>query len=244
MVVEVCADSVASAIAAERGGGARIELCSGLVEGGTTPSVGLMEATRAAVSIPVRVMIRPRGGDFCYDETEFKIMRRDIEIARKAGADGVVLGILDVHGNVDVPRTRQLVELAHPLKVTFHRAFDMTADLFRALEDVHAAGADRVLTSGGERTAMEGQAAIQRLVKQSCGRITIMAGSGIKPENARSLVEATGAKEIHVGLRTPSASPMQYRNPRITLGAVEGKEYQRVSVLEENVAKLCRAIHE
>jgi copper homeostasis protein len=244
VLVEVCADSVASAFAAERGGGARIELCSGLVEGGITPSLGLMEAVRAAVSIPVRVMIRPRGGDFCYDGGEFQVMRRDIEVAKSAGMDGVVLGILDAQGNVDVTRTQQLVELARPMQVTFHRAFDMTADLFRALEEVRAAGADRVLTSGGEQTAMEGQATIQRLMKQSCGRIKVMAGSGIKPENARRLIEMTGAKEIHVGLRSSTASPMQYRNPRITLGAVEGREYQRISVLEENVAKLCRAIRE
>jgi copper homeostasis protein len=244
VLVEVCADSVASAVAAERGGGSRIELCSGLAEGGITPSVGLMEEVRAAVSIRVRVMIRPRGGDFCYDENEFKIMQRDIEAARKAGMDGVVLGILDLNGNVDVNRTRQLAELARPMQLTFHRAFDMTADLFRALEDVREAGADRVLTSGGEQTAMEGQATIQRLVKQSCGRITIMAGSGIKPENARRLIEVTGAKEIHVGLRSSTSSPMQYRNPRIRLGAAEDREYQRVAVLEENVARLCRAIRE
>jgi copper homeostasis protein len=244
VLVEVCADSIASAVAAERGGGARIELCSDLVEGGITPSVGLMEAVRAAVSIPVRVMIRTRGGDFCYDEDEFKIMQRDIAVAKAGGMDGVVLGILDAQGNVDVARTRQLAELARPLQVTFHRAFDMTADLFRALDDVRDAGADRVLTSGGEQTALEGQATIQRLVKQSCGRITIMAGSGIKPENARRLIEMTGAKEIHVGLRSATASPMQYRNPRVTLGAAEGREYQRISVLEENVAKLCRAIRE
>jgi copper homeostasis protein len=244
VLVEVCADSVASAVAAERGGAARIELCGGLSEGGITPSAGLIEMTRAAVSIAIRVMIRPRGGDFFYDEDEFRTMQRDIELAKELRTDGVVLGILDLEGNVDVDRTRKLVDLAHPLGVTFHRAFDMTSDLNRALEDICAAGADRVLTSGGERSAVEGQAVIKRLVEQAGDRIAIMAGSGIKPENACSVIEQTGAREIHVGLRSVAQSPMRQRNPRITLGSSEGQEYQRFLVLEENVARLCRTVQE
>jgi copper homeostasis protein len=244
VVIEVCADSVASAMAAERGGAARVELCSGLSEGGVTPSTGLIEMTRAAVSIPVHVMIRPRGGDFLYDGDELRTMERDISIAKNAGAEGVVLGVLDVNGRVDVERTRRLVNLARPLSVTFHRAFDMTADLLRALEDICAAGADRVLTSGGEQTAAQGRAMITQLVKESCGRLVIMAGSGIKLENVRSLLKETGVSEIHVGLRSSIPSPVSHRNPRITLGAVEGREYQRLTVLEENVARLRRAIAE
>jgi copper homeostasis protein len=244
VLVEVCADSVSSAVAAERGGATRIELCGSLNEGGITPSAGLIEMTRAAVSIAIRVMVRPRGGDFFYDEDEFRTMQRDIEVAKELRADGVVLGILDLEGMVDVDRTRRLVELAHPLGVTFHRAFDMAADLNRALEDVFAAGADRVLTSGGERNAVDGQAVIKKLVEQAGDRIAIMAGSGIKPENACTLIEQTGAREIHVGLRSVAQSPMRQRNPRITLGSGEGREYQRFVVLEENVAKLCRAIRE
>lgn len=242
VLVEVCADSVASAVAAERGGAARIELCGGLSEGGITPSAGLIEITRAAVSIAIRVMIRPRGGDFLYDEDEFRTMQRDIEMAKELRADGVVLGVLDLDGNIDVNRTRTLVELAHPLGVTFHRAFDMTADLNRALEEVCVAGADRVLTSGGERSAIDGQAAIKNLVEQAGNRIAIMAGSGIKPENACSLIEQTGVREIHVGLRSAVQSPMRHRNPRITLGSGDGREYRRFLVLEENVARLCQAI--
>ncbi len=242
VLVEVCVDSVASALAAERGGAARVELCSSLIEGGITPSAGLIEMTRAAVSVALHVMIRPRAGDFYYDGEEFEIMQRDIALAQRLGANGVVFGILDVEGNVDIARTRQLVDLARPLAVTFHRAFDMTADLFRALDDVCAAGVDRVLTSGGEPTSPQGRETILQLVKQARGRIVIMPGSGIQPENARSLVDQTGATEVHVGLRSAIPSPMLHRNPRVAMGSVEGREYQRFVVLEEQVRKLCSAL--
>lgn len=244
VLVEVCVDSVASAVAAERGGAARIELCSSLIEGGVTPSAGLIETTRAAVSLPVHVMIRPRGGDFCYDDAEFAVMKRDIAIAKQLGSDAVVFGILDINGQVDMARTQQLLDLARPLPVTFHRAFDMTADLPRALEDLCALGIDRVLTSGGESTALEGCENIARLVQQSRGRIALMAGSGVKPENARSLVEQTGVREIHVGLRTSLPSPMLHRNSRLKMGSVEGREYQRSVVLEEDVRALCRNLNQ
>ena len=242
ILVEVCADSVASAIAAERGGAARVELCSSLIEGGLTPSAGLIEMTRAAVSMPLHVMIRPRGGDFCYEPEEFEIMKRDIAVAQRVGATGVVFGILDANGNVDVARTRQLADVARPLAVTFHRAFDMTADLFRALEDVCAAGVDRVLTSGGEPTSLLGQETIAQLVRKAESRIVVMPGSGIRPENAHSLVERTGVKEVHVGLRSVVPSPMLHRNPRVSMGAVESGEYQRYVVLEEQVRELCSAL--
>jgi len=242
IAVEVTADSVASALAAERGGASRVELCSSLVEGGVTPSGGLIEAARAAVKFPLHVMIRPRAGDFCYDPEEFDTMRRDIAHAKNLGADGVVFGILHLNGDVDVPRARELVQLARPLSVTFHRAFDMTADLFRALEDVCAIGVDRVLTSGGEANALLGSGVIARLVKEAVGRIVVMPGSGIKPENARALVEETGAREIHVGLRSSVPSPMIHRNPKVFMGALPEREYERFVVLEENVRRLCAAL--
>jgi copper homeostasis protein len=242
VLVEVCVDSVASAVAAERGGAARVELCGSLIEGGITPSAGLIEMTRAAVSVDLHVMIRPRGGDFCYDADEFETMRRDITLAKRLGANGVVFGILDANGYIDVVRTRQLADEARPLAVTFHRAFDMTADLFRALDDVCTAGVDRVLTSGGEPSSLQGQETILRLVTMAHGRIVIMPGSGIRPENARSLVGHTGVTEIHVGLRSSLPSPMLHRNPRISMGSVEGREYQRFAVLEDQVRKLCSAV--
>jgi copper homeostasis protein len=242
IAVEVVVDSVASARAAERGGAARLELCSSLIEGGITPAAGLIELTRAAVAIGIYVMVRPRGGDFCYDDDEFEIMQRDIAVAKRLGADGVVFGLLDVNSKIDGERTSCLVELARPLGVTFHRAFDMTHDIPQALEDLCSCGLDRVLTSGGEQTAPQGSAVIAQLVQKSRNRIAIMPGSGIKPENARALVEQTGVKEIHAGLRSSFPSPMVYRNPRIAMGAAEGLEYQRFGVLEENVRELCSAV--
>lgn len=243
-MIEVCVDSVASALAAERGGAARVEVCSNLFEGGVTPSAGLIEQVRARTSIGVHVMIRPRGGDFCYTREEFETMRCDIIAAWKLGADGVVLGILDVDGNVDIGRTQQLVELARPLRVTFHRAFDMSVDLFRALEDVCSTGADRLLTSGGEKTAVEAVHRIAQLVEAARGRIAIMACGGIDDRNARSIIEQTGVKEIHVGLRSPVSSPMLHRNPKIAIGIAVGCEYQGFQVLEESVRSLHRAVEQ
>ena len=242
VLVEISADSVASAVAAERGGAARIELGTALANGGLTPSVGLIETARAAVKFDIHVMIRPRAGDFCYDDSEFDAMQRDVISVKRLGANGIVIGILDVNGKVDIGRTRQLAELARPLEVTFHRAFDMTRDLFQALEDACTAGADRILTSGGERTAWEGRGIIAQLVKQAQGRIGIMPGSGIKPDNAHALVEQTGVKEIHAGLKSPLDSPLLFRNPRISMGSIEGSEYRRFAVLEENVRALCSAL--
>jgi copper homeostasis protein len=242
VLIEICVDSVASAVAAERGGASRVELCADLLEGGVTPSAGLIEAVRAGLSIGLHVIIRPRAGDFCYEQEEMEIMRLDIAAAKNLGANGVVFGVLDAAGKVDVRRTRELVELARPLSVTFHRAFDMSEDLFRALEDVCATGADRILTSGGEPTCMQGVETIARLVKAASGRITIMAGGGIRHDNAASIVKRTGVREIHAGLSSSIASPMQYRKPSVSMGEVRGREYERTLVVEEDVRKLKRAV--
>lgn len=236
--IEVCVDSVASAVAAQQGGADRIELCSDLIEGGVTPSAGLIEVVRAHVSIGLQVIIRPRGGDFCYTKEEVEIMRRDIAVAKDLGADGVVLGMLDAEGNVDVGATRHLVELARPLNVTFHRAFDMSVDLFRALEDVCATGADRLLTSGGEQKCLQGAETIARLAQTARGRIIVMAGGGIGHRDAASIIKRTGVPEIHVGLSTPVPSPMRYRNLKLSMGKVPGREYERVQVLAESVRNL------
>ena len=240
--IEICVDSVASAMAAQLGGASRVELCSNLSEGGITPSAGLIEMLRSRISIGLQVMIRPRAGDFCYAADEFETMQRDILTARKIGADGVVLGILGADGRVDIQRTRQLVELARPLSVTFHRAFDMSDDLSRALEDICTAGVDRVLTSGGEQTASLGIDRIAGLVQASRGRIAIMAGGGIREHNAASVLERAGVREIHSGMRSPISNPKTYPNPKISLGTVPGLEYQSFQVLEDDVRKLCEAV--
>lgn len=242
ILIEVCADSVASAVAAQRGGAGRIELCGDLSEGGITPSTGLIELVRERTTIPLHVMIRPCAGDFCYDNAEFEVMRRDIVNAKRLGADGVVFGILDLDGEVDVERTRQLISVARPMRVTFHRAFDMAVDLFRALEDVCSAGVDRILTSGGEPTSVVGRDTIARLVSLAKKRVIIMPGSGINQSNAAELIQKTGVREIHVGLRTSVPSPMRHQNSRITMGSSTAGEYARFQVLEENVRNLVSAV--
>jgi copper homeostasis protein len=241
LTVEVCVDSLDSAIAAERGGAVRVELCAGLVEGGVTPSAGLIATARQKLSIGLHVMIRPRAGDFYYSSDEFDVMRRDVLMAKQLGAEGVVFGILDADANIDIQKMSALVELARPLEVTCHRAFDMSADLLRSLEQVRETGADRILTSGGAQTAVEGAATLRRLVEHANEGVIIMACGGINDQNVQVVVERTAVREIHVALRTPASSPMRYRNENISMGTVEGDEYQRYIVLEDRVAQLIRA---
>jgi len=242
VLIEIAVDSVASAIASERGGAARVELCANLLEGGVTPSAGMIAVVRAAISIGLHVMIRPRGGDFTYDAAEIDVMACDIAMAKSLGADGVVLGILTTSGRVDVEGTRRLIDLARPLEVTFHRAFDMSANLLESLEDVCATGADRLLTSGGEANCLEGTETLAALVKAALGRIAIMAGGGIRPENAARIIAATGVRDIHSGLSTTIESSVVYRNPRVSMGKVLGREYERHQVTEESVRQLLESI--
>jgi len=243
VLIEVCVDSVASALAAQHGGARRIELCSDLLEGGVTASLGLLAVVRSQVSIGLHPIIRPRPGDFCYSDAEFDIMKRDIELAKSEGADGVVLGILKSNGRVDIERTRALIELARPLSVTFHRAFDVSANLLESFEDVCATGADRLLTSGGEQECFEGVDTVARLVQASRGRVVIMAGGRIGIKNASHIVERTGVSEIHVGLATPVNGTNLHKNSRrLSLGKAQDREFQRTEVREESVRDLVRAI--
>lgn len=200
VLVEACVDSVASSLAAERGGAHRLELCDALFDGGTTPSLGMIAACKEAVSIPIVVMIRPRGGDFVYSDHERDVMRRDVAHAREAGADGVAIGGLLPDGTVDTALTRSLVDEARDLPVTFHRAFDFAPDLGAALESLAMAGVKRILTSGGAPTAAEGAARIAGLVSQAGSRLTVIAGGGIRDHNVSSLITATRVGELHVRL--------------------------------------------
>ncbi len=224
--VEICAYSLESCQHAEAAGADRIELCASPYEGGTTPSLGLLRRVRQAVRLGVHVMIRPRGGDFCYSESEFSVMQADLEAAREAGADGVVLGILRPDGRVDGHRTRALVEAAHPLPVTFHRAFDLTRDFDEALEAVLEAGCRRILTSGGANTAPEGLDQLARCVERAAGRLELMAGSGVNARNAAALL-ATGVDALHLSARSTRPSVMQFRRAGIAMGGLpEVPEYE------------------
>jgi copper homeostasis protein len=241
VVLEVCADSVESALAAQRGGAHRIELCTGLVEGGTTPSSGLISTVRSRVSIPISVMVRPRSGDFCYGNDDFETMEQDILTAKQLGAHGVVLGILKEDGHVDVERTRHLVNLARPLTVTFHRAFDMSRDLRESLEATIAAGVHRVLTSGGEHRVEDGAARVRALSQMAGDKIAIMAGGGIRESNVHRIIAATGVRELHASAAVSVSSSMRHRNDKISMGIMKGREYQRAVVAEDKVRRLLEA---
>jgi copper homeostasis protein len=199
-LLEISVESVESALAAERGGADRIELCGNLSIGGVTPDAGLLRTVRAQVRIPIFYMVRPRAGDFVYSTAEFAEMKRSTVGAKESGMDGVVLGVLTKNRRVDVERTRELVEFAKPLPVTYHRAFDEATDLRQALEDVMQSGAKRILTSGGAKSALEGAAVLARLVEAAGDRVVIVPGAGISALNVEQVAQQTGAREFHSGL--------------------------------------------
>jgi copper homeostasis protein len=199
--LEICAASLASAQAAQAGGAHRIELCQNLEQGGITPSYGLIQQVLAQVSLPIFVLIRPRPGGFVYSPGELAIMRDDIAVCRELGCAGVVLGVLDAAGRVDISACQELVKLAGGMEITFHRAFDACIDQTQALEDVIALGCQRVLTSGGQASAEAGQNQLAALVAQAAGRIQIMPGAGISAGNVRALAARTGAQEFHASAK-------------------------------------------
>jgi copper homeostasis protein len=218
MRIEICVDSVEGALAAQRGGADRVELCDNLMEGGTTPSAGTIKLARKLLTIGIQVIIRPRAGDFLYSDVEMDVMREDIRVAKQLRADGVVIGCLTAAGDIDVPRTRELIELARPLNVTFHRAFDMCREPRQALEDLVSLGVDRVLTSGQEASCLEGLDLLAELNRQAAARIIVLPGGGITPRNVRRIVEATGVSEVHLSARSSVESRMEFRNPRVFMG--------------------------
>jgi copper homeostasis protein len=197
ILVEAAVETFESALAAERGGADRIELCANLSDGGTTPSTELIAAVAERVRIPVFVLIRPRGGDFVYAANEIDGMSRDIALAASMGVGGIVTGALTSSGRVEVSHTRALVKAAAGLPVTFHRAFDFTENQPEALEQVITLGVSRVLTSGGAATAFDGADAIAALVRRARGRIAILAGGGVRQQNVRQVIARTGVGEVH-----------------------------------------------
>jgi copper homeostasis protein len=242
ITIEVCIDSVQSAIAAEQGGANRVELCDNLFEGGTTPSAGAIAIARKSINIGLHVMIRPRGGDFYYSDIEFECMKKDIEIAKDLGADGVVFGLLTQDGQIDKVRTQELATLASPLKVTFHRAFDMTADPLQALEDIIAIKQiSRLLTSGQEKSAYEGAELIAQLIKQAKDRIIIMPGAGVYERNIQKIKNMTGAREFHVTGYKTVQSQMAYRNPTIFMGGTLSLPEYDMNVVDHNRIQAMRS---
>lgn len=225
-VIEVVIDSVHSAIAAWKGGANRVELCSNLFEGGTTPSAGSIKIIRQQIPIDLNVMIRPRGGDFLYSDLEFEIMKYDIEMAKQLGANGIVFGLLNEDGSIDINRTKALIHLSHPLSVTFHRAFDMCSDPFKALQELINLKVNRILTSGQERTALEGVDLLKDLVAQSEDKIIIMPGGGINERNIGKINAISQAKEYHVSGRSKYESKMKYKKSHVFMGGeVRLEEY-------------------
>jgi copper homeostasis protein len=204
MIYEICVDSAAGVRAAKSAGANRVELSADLLEGGITPSRGMMRQARVTADIGLHVIVRPRGGDFLFDDDEFAIMRSDIETAKAEGADGVVIGLLTAAGEVDTVRTRELISLARPVSVTFHRAFDMTREPFKALEALIELGLDRVLTSGQEATVLEGLPMAAELVRRAESRIVVMPGGGITSRNVERIIAAAKPKEIHFAALEPT----------------------------------------
>jgi copper homeostasis protein len=238
LVLEVCVESIDHAVAAERGGAHRIELCSDLASGGITPSAGLIEASRHHLRLPIHLLIRPRAGDFLYSDYEFEIMERDIHIAKHLRMDGIVLGLLDENERVDVPRTRTLVDLARPLPVTFHRAFDECQDRDACLEAVIQTGAARILTSAGQARARDGITALAHLVRAARDRIVVMPGGGVDVDNVQLILRQTAAREIHTSLGLSAAAT----NHASRLSGVAGGDSSEFEGRVRKVSEMLEAI--
>ena len=227
-VLEVCCGSADFAVAAASAGADRVELCDNLVEGGTTPSLGATALAVERASVPVMAMVRPRGGDFLYSDLEVEVMLRDIDALKGVGVSGIVFGALCADGRVDAEKTRRLLDAARPLPVTFHRAFDVSRDLFESLDALMEIGVDRVLTSVGRGAVVEDLALLGALVTHAAGRLTVLPGGGIRPENVGSVLAVPGIREVHVGASTRVESGMAHRVTGVPMGSsYEPDEYVR-----------------
>jgi copper homeostasis protein len=214
-IFEVCAFNIQSGIIAEKAGAARVELCDNPVEGGTTPSYGAIRQTRESISILLYPIIRPRAGNYFYDDHEFAIIKHDIAICKELGCNGISIGVQTINGEIDTERLKKIVEWAYPMGVTCNRAFDVAPDPFKALEDLVGAGCERVLTSGLKSAAPEAADVLHQLVQQAAGRIIIMPGAGINSGNIKKLMTETGAKEFHGSARKIQPNPVQFSNAAV-----------------------------
>lgn len=224
ITMEVCCYNLESAVNAETAGADRIELCANRYQGGTTPSYGMLEVVRKYIRIPVFAMIRPRGGDFLYGKDELEVMLHDIQMAKELGMEGVVMGVLRKDGQVDIEVMRRLIEITKPLEITFHRAFDLTPDPMKSLEDLISLGVDRVLTSGQQSSAYEGLEVIKSLVETSQGAISVMPGAGISEDSVLQILQHTGAKEFHTSASGSRPSKMVFHKNQVQMGGDE-EEY-------------------
>ena len=241
-ILEICAGSVESAVAARNGGAKRIELCAALEIGGVTPSAGLIKEARKIEGLILNVIIRPRGGDFLYNEYEIACMEEDIRLCKTLGVDGVVIGALTPDGDVDTATCKRLIAASDGMSVTFHRAFDMCRNPRKALEELIDLGCNRVLTSGQAATAQAGTGLLKELVEQANGRIIIMPGCGVSSANAAAILQATGATEIHASARKSVGSGMLFRHSGVSMGNPDSDEYARKETDENEVRKIVESI--
>lgn len=235
--IEICVDSVESCINAEKGGADRLELCGNMFEGGTTPSYGVLQLAREMVSKPIYAMVRPRGGDFCYNDIEFEIMKREIKLMKELKIDGIVFGILTKEGKVDKERCSKLLDLWGTNKATFHRAIDVSSNLNEACEDIISLGFERILTSGGEANVMSGIIKLKELVEKYNDKIIIMPGSGINERNIEYINDTVKANEYHMTANKTVESVMQYINENVFMGASLRPPEFSVKYTDENKVK-------
>ena len=246
VLVEICANSYQSALNAQIGGAHRLELCASLEVGGITPSAATIQLTRKNVDLELFVLIRPRGGDFCYSDEEFEVMKENIRFCQSVGVDGIVSGVLLANGKLDVKRTAELIELSHPQTFTFHRAFDRVPDPFVTLKQLKEIGVDRILTSGQQPNALAGSSMLRELVVLSGEELTILGGSGINSKNVIELIEKTNLKEIHFSAKRPIKSKMEMdsssvrfnnNNSDLDYSETDPKEVRKVMELLTNKIK-------
>ena len=238
-LIEIATSDFLTTKSAVEGGADRIELCANLAEGGTTPSYAHIKKCREAFDIALFPIIRPRGGDFLYTKDEFEIMKNDIKLCKELGCEGIVIGLLNMDGTIDMTRTSELIELAYPLEVTFHRAFDRCKDPFAALEELIEIGCQRILTSGQKPGVSEGVDLIAELNKKADDRIIILPGSGVRKDNIKMLAEKTGCIEFHSSLRGKANSPMQFIHPAF---ANSEESYSNNAISPDEVRALRNAL--